>query len=183
MKIRDISLCLLVVSTLLAESCGSSPASPTYTHQGWDTLQFFGWSIQAPDGFEVHESGGVDSEPGDIISRKDSILIHFDVWNEPGANYEDCASDELEENHESSLEWCEEFYFASTQHYVWEDTINGRFAVLSRPRNSGRGTTSIHFSECHHSLSITAFDLTKEQEELVLEMFATIDWKKDGTER
>ena len=162
---------LLVVSALLYQSCGSPVAQVKYTHPGWDTLEFGGWIIQVPDGFEL------DSDPGKIISKKDSVEIRFDVWTEPNADYEDCASDELEQNHESSLEWCEEFYHNGSEHKVRTETVNGRYAVFSRPIKTGHGTLSIHFSECHHSLAMSAFDLTKEQEELVLEMFATIDWK------
>jgi hypothetical protein len=173
---------LLFVLALLV-ACSERPPAAKYSHPGWDTLHVEGWTIQAPEGFEVQYTQGIDSQPGNIISASDSMEIHFDVWNEPDAGYDECNNDMLIENIESSLDWCEEFYLVGTQHNVWLDTINGRYAVLSRPVRAGNGTVSIHFSECHHSVSLSAIDLTKEQEELVLEMFATMDWRNDGTTR
>lgn len=168
---------LFSVGTLLINSCGEPVAPEKYSHPGWNTLVFEGWSIQAPEGFKLLLNGKSDSESATIISAKDSFEIHINVWKEPDADYEDCADDELEQNHESSIDWCEEFYHAGSEHTVWTKTVNGRYAVLTRPITAGTGTVSIHFSDCHHSLAMSAVDLTKEQEEVVLEMFATIDWK------
>lgn len=181
MKNACIYLCVTVFSGVLLSACSEPVPQAKYTHPGWDTLYLHGWSIQTPAGFEVRHNMGINPEPGHILSINDSIDIHFDVWDEFVTDYEDCNNDMLTENIESSLEWCEEFYHAGTEHTVWMDTVNGRYAVLSRPIKTGHGTLSIHFTECHHSLAMSISDLTKEEEELVLEMFATIDWKQDGT--
>lgn len=177
MQHRFSLLSLLIPGVFFVVSC-DRPTVPQakYSHPGWDTLVFAGWTMQAPAGFEVKPAGH-------IISENDGLDIHFDVWNEAGADYNECNDDLLTENIESSLDWCEEFYAAGSQHDVWLDTINGHYAVLSRPKTTGSGTLSVHFSDCHHSLAMSALNLSKGQEELVLEMFATIKWTYDGNAR
>lgn len=179
MRNRFFLLFLLVSSAgTVLHSCKEQPKSvQPYTHPGWNTLGIGNWTIQAPDGFVVAFEPGTVSEPGTLISEKDGIEIHFDMWSEKGANYEDCDSDMLIENIDLTLASSEEFYAADIEHNVWLDTINGRYAVLTRPLKTGTGTVSVHFNECHHSLAMSIHDLNKEQEELVLEMFATIDRK------
>ncbi len=178
-----IPFTVLIAVLLFLSGCSDSVPTVKYSHPGWKTLDLGGWTIQARDDYEVNIESGVDTKAGTLVSTKDSIEIHFDSWHETGADYEDCASHELEQNNESSLDFCEEFYKSETEHLVWTEVVNGRFAVYSRPRKTGIGTSSIHFSDCHYSLSMSAQNLTEEQEKIVFEMFATIDWKKDGTER
>jgi hypothetical protein len=177
-----ISSFIAVCSSASLSSCGEKqPArQQPYVHAGWNTLGIGDWTIQAPDGFVVEFKPGTVSEPGNLVSEKHGIEIHFDMWNEPDANHEDCDEDMLIENIDLTLASSEEFYAADIEHSVWLDTINGRYAVLTRPLKTGNGTVSVHFNECHRSLAMSVQHLTKEQEELVLEMFRTIDRKQDG---
>lgn len=183
MQVRTSFFLIVALSALLFSGCGNKSASvEAYVHPGWDTLSFGDWTMQAPEGFAVQFSEGADSA-GVIVYDHDDLQIKFDTWGETDAPDVECTDSDLYDKMESNLEWSEEFYSVGNPHDVWEDKINGRYVVLTKPQITGYGTVGVYFSECHHSLAVQANNLTKEQEALVLEMFRTIDWKGKQAER
>jgi hypothetical protein len=75
-SILSVIICLLL---LLGFSCKNNSKKDLSINPLWIKLTLPNeWTIYAPPGFLCKTGPGVDSDPGWIISKKDSIVLEFD---------------------------------------------------------------------------------------------------------
>jgi hypothetical protein len=144
-----------------------------------------GWHLCVPDGFICEGGYGIDSYMGTISSKKDSVLLRFDImgWGgrELGFNCSLEFQTVMAKRFIQNPNIVKELYDVPATNRIYIDTIHNRIATIVVPQNKGKGITMIRIIDCPSgsNLFITAKDLNAEQQNLVLEMFQTIKYSKE----
>jgi hypothetical protein len=175
---KSISPILLLAFVFVIISCKENKKKEIAIHPGWHKLSLpNGWIIYTPPDFVSKAGRGVDSEPGWIYSKKDSILLEYDS----GAyehNINSCDFQEHFQEAKASIDtgFYKTFYKVPFIHKAYIDTIDGKIAVIVTPTKVGKGTVEINIAGCHDGpwIEITGTKLIAEKEKLVLEIFKTI---------
>ena len=167
---------------LTSSICNQSFKKETTNHSDWIKLSLpNGWILQAPKGFRAKTLQGIDSEPGVINSKQDSIYLQFDSGTEM-MKKRDCSFTNNIEKAKESIEkgFYKTFYKIPSEHIAYVDTIDNKVAIIVRPTMSGHGTVAINISDCKTGewLGITGTDLTLVKENIVLDIFKTIKLPK-----
>jgi hypothetical protein len=145
---------LRVRDALVPESTGSEESST----EGWTTADVGGFAIALPPGWEYRPSQGIDSLVGDFVG--DGVTLNFDYgW----------YSNSLAEDSDPA-------------YVVTHEIIDGIRAKMVVPGSATNGTTGVYFeglgSRGMDRLQISGSGLTDEQQDLVLQMFRTIQFSK-----
>ena len=176
-KMKSIITILLTVLSLTFTSCKQTPKE-SLTHPDWTKLNLpNGWTLDAPKTFYTLALQGIDSEPGIIKSKQDSIYLQFDSGTEMLKRKNCSFHNSVEEAQKSIITgFYKEFYNVPSQHSASIDTIDNKVAVIIVPALSTQGTVGISISECETGewLEITGTNLSLEKKKLVLEIFKTI---------
>lgn len=141
-----------------------------------------GWNLRIPDYFTCKGYHNIDSYMGTISSEKDSIKLKFDIIN--GIVGLDCSLEAQTKTCKNILKF--EMIVKPNDilniSRVYIDTIHNRIAVIVVPQSVGKGETKIHISDClsGSDLFMAANDLNAEQQKLVLDIFQTIKYLKEG---
>jgi len=171
-----ISIGLLVL-TCLVVSCTHTQKKPT-SPAGWIKLTLRNnWTIYAPKGFVYKKAQGIDSEPGYIYSKKDSILLQFDSGAEIYKK-KDCDFQKSFNEAKASIDtgFDKRFYKIPLVHRASIDTIDNKIATIIKPVKIGDGEVDIKISDCESTkwLAIYGKKLSAKNESIVLEMYKTI---------
>jgi hypothetical protein len=173
--ILSIFICLLLLSGF---SCKNNSKKDSPIDSAWVKLTLPNqWTIYAPPGFSCKTGRGVDSDPGWIISKRDSIALEFDSGShEYGHN--NCALSYQYQQAKASIDtgFYKTFYKVPQTHRANIDTIDDKIAVIVKPNATAKGTTGIEILGCAHQpwIAITGKNLSAKKEKLVLEMYKTV---------
>lgn len=140
-----------------------------------------GWTLHAPKGFYLKRAQGIDSQPGYIISKEDSINLVYDS-GEGMIKRENCDFKHEVERANKSMEFNEQFYNrTSKKHKVYIDTVDNKPVVIARPVIVAKGSILIEISDCKTGnwLGIEAGNLTSQKENMVLKIYKTIEFNEE----
>lgn len=123
------------------------------THPDCHTIQLGAFSIETPKKYRYIRRKGYDSYIGEITNLTDTLYFDYGMYS---YNFQD----------ETSLE-----------HIFANEMVDGKKAILVRPKRRGRGLTGIYFKNAENSnrLVISGYDL--KNEETAISMFKTIKFK------
>jgi len=166
---KPIPILLYVLLFSILSSCKDSNKKDVKLNPSWQKLSLpNGWVIYTPKEFKMKTIQGVDSEPGFIYSKKDSIRLEFDS----GANdyYYDKHCDlhenfsRVKANIDTGLH--EKPYQVPSVNRAFIDTIDGRISLMIRPIHTGHGIVNVSTGDCSHGawLGITGTNLSEKQE-------------------
>jgi hypothetical protein len=137
-----------------------------------------GWTIYAPPGFISKSEQGIDSNPGVIYSKKDSIFLQYDSGPFESNNNSHCDLKSFFEAAQASIDtgFYKTFYKVPIIHKAEIDTIDDRIAIILRPSKTGEGTVGIEISGCKQLpwIGITGKNLKGEKDKLVVEIYKTL---------
>ena len=159
-------------------SCNQIEKEQTLIDPSWHKLTLSnGWTIYAPPDFISKSEQGIDSNPGIIYSKKDSIFLQYDSG--PFESYNShCDLQSHFEDAQASIDtgFYKTFYKVPVIHKAEIDTIDNRIAVILRPSKTGEGTVGIEISGCKHLswIGITGKNLKGEKEKLVVKIYKTL---------
>lgn len=132
-------------------------------HPTWHKVEAGAFSLFAPAGWEFHQLQGVDSYIGEFTG--DGVTLKFDY-----GQYSNPLDQAVE-----------------PKYVITREDIGGHNARVVYPRSPGHGVTGIYFSKITRTdkLSLWGQDLSDSQQELVLQIFRTIQFSKwiEGTYR
>jgi hypothetical protein len=139
------------------------------------------WIFNAPPKTKIIYLRGIDSVPGNIILKSDSIKLEFDSTFESSMDTICSMSNELV--HAKSGIAREDYKYldrVDTLHTVRIDTIGGMVATIVTPVKTGAGATDIFISNCksHLGLGIYGKNIPASKAELILGIFKSIRNKK-----
>jgi hypothetical protein len=179
-KIKFIVLFSAVITTMI--SCNRLEKKEFVINPAWHKLSLpNGWIVYAPSNFTTIAEHGVDSEPGLISSKKDSIFLQYDSGPYE-SNNKDCDLKRHFQEAKSNIDtgFYKSFYKVPLVHQARIDTIDSKIAVIVTPTKIGEGTVEIEIPGCKDQawLGITGRNLTAQGEKLVLEIFKTIRLNK-----
>ncbi len=162
---------------LLYFSCNSVNQKTNSIKPGWHKLTLpNGWIVYAPKSFTSSNLRGVDSAPGSIVSKTDSVNLQFDSGQSD--HNENCSADKKIKYATDEIDtgFYRTYYHIPYQHTAAIDTIDNKIAVIVKPTKIGKGTVGIEIYGCKNQpwLGITGENLTAKQEALVLDIFKTI---------
>jgi hypothetical protein len=172
-----LSIFILVCITT-APSCREPKKKDLGVNPAWHKLSLpNGWVIYAPANFTSKTGQGADSEPGWIISQKDSISLEFDSGTQAFRN-KVCDFDENVRKAKTNIDsgFYRTYYKAPFVHKACIDTIDGKIAILVVPTKTGKGTVGVEISDCKTGtwLGISGKNITADNERLLLEIYNTI---------
>lgn len=175
---------ILLFFGLTLTSCIQTSKTVTIAPVDWIKLTLpNGWTLHAPKNFDTKALLGIDSKPGAITSKKDSIYLQFDSGTEI-QRHEKCTFQNSVEQAKNDIEngFYKDFYKVPVLHSAYIDTIDNKIAIIIKPTKEKEGTVKISISDCETGewLSIKGIDLTIEKEKLVLEIFKTIKLTKNN---
>jgi hypothetical protein len=152
-------------------------------HPNWITLTLpNGWQLLTPNDFKDTTVQGVDSDPGYIYSKSESIMLYFDSGAELLPK-EDCDFNKQLADAKRNIDFgfYKDFYKVPTLHKAFIDTIDNKIATFVIPTQTGKGTVGISISDCETGLwlGIRGQNLNTEQEKLVLEILQTLKLKNN----
>lgn len=168
----------LVILVLLIISCKRA-AKEEVPYLGWiKTFLPNHWIIYLPPGFVFKPERGVDSNPGLIISKKDTLTLKFDSGQEK-IKMQDCDLHKSYLIAKASIDtgFYKEFYKVPVIHKAYIDTINGKIAIVILPQKTGQGTTAVEIlPDCKSGywLGINCTGLSREKQDLMIKIFKTI---------
>lgn len=146
-------LCILICLSLLPGfSCKHHSKKDSQINPAWLKLTLPNeWTIYTPPGFICKTMRGVDSNPGLIISNKDSIVLEFDSGPSE-FNYKNCDLSYTYQMAKASIDtgFYKTFYKVPQTHRANIDTIDDKIAVIVKPNPTGKGTTGIEILGCGH---------------------------------
>ena len=135
------------------------------------------WTFSAPKGTKILYLKGLDSVPGNIIIKSDSIKLEFDSGFN-GFFDASCSIDNALANARSEIMRGAYKYLdkPDTLHIARVDTINGMVATFITPVKTGAGTISVDVSDCksHSGLGIFGKNISAAKQELVSRLFRSI---------
>ena len=180
-----LAMRVLLVGSLyslsLSSLCYEKPASgPPLRDSTWVKISLrSGWICSVPQGFTNTPARGIDSAPGILESKKDSIYLDYDSGGDSGLQDPNLCT--LTHSTERALkdiqsDFYRTYYKVPSTHTAQIDTINNEVAILVKPIQSGKGRVHLNISSCTTGrwLSITGEQLTPRQEKVVLEIFQTM---------
>ena len=143
-----------------------------------------GWTIYLPKYFKDSALKGIDSQPGYISSKPDSILLNFDSGGEHVlkgklsngycnfSNQVKIATEEIKND--------EQDYFGESSkiYNLRIDTIDKKVAIIRTPILKGKNRVEINIKDCESGkwLSIYGENFSEERENLILKIFETIEF-------
>ncbi|MGG9960661.1 hypothetical protein [Ferruginibacter sp. SUN106] len=154
--------------------------NPTWTKRNLPN----GWSIYLPVAFKDSVLHGIDSQPGYIVSKADSILLNYDSDRERTLkgklNYDPCDFAYQVKMAKETIQNDEQDYFheANKLYHLKLDTIDGKVAIIRTPIIKGQQRVEIQIRDCKSEscLSIYGQNFSAQQEQLVLEIFSTLSF-------
>jgi len=180
---KQTAITLLIIALYFFCSCNSKSEEKPSAHPDWKQHQLpNGWSFWAPPEFRSYEAQGIDSEPGFIISEKDSIHLQFDSGVEFRKTKTcDFSNDFAEARKDIRDGFYKEFYKVPTVHSAYIDTIDNRVAIVVKPTKTMKGTVGVSIKDCETGawLGIDGENLSQQSEALVLSIFKTIKFNKN----
>ena len=143
-----------------------------------------GWTIYLPKHFKDSTLTGIDSQPGYILSKSDSILLNYDsggqmlLTGELSSNYCDFsnqvkfATDEIKKDSQEYIGNNNRIYNLRI------DTIDKKVAIIRTPVSKGKHKVEIHIKDCKSGkwLGIYGENFSQEKEDLILKIFETIEF-------
>jgi hypothetical protein len=176
----------IIITTILLFlfiSCESRKTKEKTKHPDWVTLTLpNGWQLQTPKNFKDTTVQGIDSDPGYIYSKSDSIVLQFDSGVELLPK-DDCDfSKQVDEAKKDIISgFYKDFYKVPTLHKAYIDTIDNKVATFVLPIQTGKGTVGISISDCKsgHWLGIRGQNLNGKREKLVLDILNTLELKNN----
>jgi hypothetical protein len=163
--------------TFSAISCQRSEKKEAKIDPSWHKLSLSnGWIIYAPPNFVSEAEQGVDSEPGIIYSKKDSIALQYDSGSNERNNRGCGLQLQLQDAKADLADFYKTFYKVPIVHKAYIDTIDNKIAIFLKPTKTGHGTVGIEILGCREGpwIGIDGTNLSSEKEELVLKMYKTI---------
>ena len=176
---RPIPVLLYVLLFSILSSCEDSNKKDVNLNPSWQKLSLpNGWVIYTPKEFKVRTVQGVDSEPGFIYSKKDSIRLEFDSGQNDNYYYKHCNLHEnfLRAKANINTGLYKNTYKVPLINRADIDTIDGRISLMITPIYPGHGMVMVSTGECDQGawLAITGTNLSDKQEKLALEIYKTI---------
>lgn len=175
---KSIISILFFAISLTFSSCRQTTKKENLIHPDWTELILpNGWTLYAPKTFYAKPLQGIDSEPGVINSKQDSVYLQFDSGTEMLKQKECNFKNSIREaQKEIETGFYKTFYKVPSEHSAYIYTIDNKVAVIVTPTVKGHGTVGVSISDCKTGkwLGITGTDLSPEKEKLVLDIFKTI---------
>jgi hypothetical protein len=161
-------------------SCKKTEKKRIVIDSSWHKLILSsGWMIWAPADFRSKTEPGIDSSPGIIYSKKDSIFLQYDSG--PFERNSSNSSCDLKSNFQDATAsidtgFYKTFYKIPVRHKAYIDTIDDKVAIVVRPVKTGKGTVGIEILGCRQEawIGIKGTNLNSEKEKLVLEIYKTL---------
>jgi hypothetical protein len=139
------------------------------------------WIFKAPKGVKIVYTRGVDSVPGSIFLKSDSLELEFDSGFTGAMNDTTCSlNSELLRTKALVSSGAYDFWNKpDKQHIIKVDTVNGMAAIFVTPAKAGVGVTHISISNCksQYAIGITGHNIPITKQEMVLEIFKSIQYK------
>jgi hypothetical protein len=171
--------CLLAVACLFI-SCATENSSAVDKSK-WAKYKIDNnWVFSAPEGAKILYFKGIDSIPGKIVLQNDSVSLEFDSTFEGSSDTVCNLNNELVRAKAHIARGDYKFLDKiDTLHTIQVDTVNGMAATIITPKRIGVGVTDIFISNCeyHCGLGIYANNLPLSKQELLLEIFRSIQCK------
>lgn len=122
-----------------------------------DVFNFGAFFIYIPENWEKIEYNGIDSYVGGITNGKDSLTFDYG-WYSYDFSYEDG----------------EKQLFAT-------DTINGKIALITKPKENGNGTIGIYIEKAYKKNRFNLIGKNISDEGLIFDVFKSIKFKDSDT--
>ncbi|UKM66160.2 cytochrome c [Flavobacteriaceae bacterium GSB9] len=122
-----------------------------------DDFNFGAFHIKIPEHWKKIEFDGIDSYVGGITNGNDSLTFDYG-WYSYDFSYEDG----------------EKQLFAT-------DTINGKIALITKPKETGNGTIGIYIEKAYKENRFNLIGKNIADEDLILEIFKSIKFKDSDT--
>lgn len=122
-----------------------------------NNFNFGDFSIYIPENWEKIEYDGIDSYVGRITNGKDSLTFDYG-WYSYDFSYEDG----------------EKQLFAT-------DTVNGKIALITKPKESGNGTIGIYIKKAYKKNRFNLIGKNISNEDLIFDIFKSIKFKDSDT--
>lgn len=167
-----------IILLFLLFSCETKIEKEQNKHPNWNTLTLpNGWKIQAPKGFKVFLAQGIDSNPGYIYSKSDSIELEFDSGRK-GVIKKDCnlSKQVIEAKKDITSGFYKNFYKLPILHKAHIEIINNKVATIILPSKTSNGKVEISIDDCNTGnwLSVKGKNLSLQDEKLVVNIFRTL---------
>ncbi|HVS94544.1 MAG TPA: hypothetical protein VHE59_21045 [Mucilaginibacter sp.] len=176
---RNLNHSYLLVIILALTSCKRVGKNQATIDPLWHKLTLSsGWIIYAPPDFISKAERGIDSRPGIIYSKKDSIFLQYDsdIFERNGISGCDLKSHFADAKASIDTGFYKTFYKIPVSHIALIDTIDNKIAIILEPTRTGKGTVGIEIPGCRKEawIGITGKNLTADKEKLVLEIYKTL---------
>ena len=142
-----------------------------------------GWVFNTTDSIDISYFQGVDSTPGIIVIKRDSIGLDFDAGHEMSIPDNECSigndvkreKQRIADGHYKYLDKLD------TLHHAIIDTINGKIATIIKPDKIGAGLTMIKILDCNSGnwISIYGTNITQKKEEAVMRIYNSLRLEAD----
>jgi hypothetical protein len=178
-------LVLPIIFFLSFSSCRQANNKTVIINADWTKRNLNnGWTIYLPKHFKDSALKGIDSQPGYISSKSDSILLNFDSGGELlikgklSSNYCDFSNQVKIATEEVKND--DQDYFGETNkiYHLRIDTIDKKVAIIRTPILKGKNRVEINIKDCESGkwLSIHGENFSEEKENLILKIFETIEF-------
>jgi len=139
------------------------------------------WIIYLPQPFKTSPLQGIDSQPGYIASKVDSILLNYDSGSELiKQNIDDCKLSKQVSRAKSEIENDLEDYVGK-ENKIYNLTIeilDERVAIIRTPIIKGQHRVQLTIKDCKSGtwLNIYGENFSEEREKLIVEIFKTVEF-------
>jgi hypothetical protein len=177
-----VSIFSALILSVVITACNTGVKPKSDIPNDWIKIDLpNGWTLHAPKGFYLKTAQGIDSQPGYIISKQDSINLVFDSGSGQKKRAICDFKKQVEKASESREFYKEFFNRTSKKHKVYIDTVDNEPVVIVRPVISTKGSVLISISDCEtgHWLGIEAGNLTSQKEDMVLKIYKTIEFNEE----
>jgi hypothetical protein len=164
---------------ILLASCNSSDKKTIDIPSGWKEIRLqSNWTLLVPDRFENVSERGVDSNPGGVISRSDSIAFTYD------SGFDLLSKDTCDISFQIKRAYKKMQLYDTLykNQKITMDTINNRIAILVTPYAGTKDIMRLSIRDCESGawLSLMTKIPHERQKKLVQEIFNTVDYKIGG---
>lgn len=178
MQIKIIRHSIYLLTLFAVLSCKSKFKEDAVVDPTWTKISMpHGWQIHLPSGFVYKIAQGIDSNPGYIISKKDSIFLFFDA-GEKLLKDVNCSFAQTMKNKRNEIDsgFYKHVYHVSNGYSAYIDTIDNKVAVIIKPTIAKQGILGISLSDCKSGkwLGLNGRNIPVKQQQLVLQIFKTI---------
>lgn len=122
-----------------------------------NNFNFGAFSIYIPENWKKIEYNGMDSYVGGITNGKDSLTFDYGWYS---YNFSD-------EDREKQL--------------FTTDTVNGKIALITKPKESGKGTIGIYIKKAYKKNRFNLIGKNISDEDLVFNIFKSIKFRDSDT--